>query len=152
MEFLTQNLIYLVPLFGLTGLFFMYIKSSWIKKQNTGNENMQELANYIADGAMAFLKAEWKVLTYFSFIASILLFYSGTLVETSSPIIALSFLIGAIFSALAGYFGMSIATKANVRTTEAAKESLSKALKVSFTGGTVMGVGVASLALSLIHI
>ena len=93
MEFLTQNLIYLVPLFGLTGLFFMYIKSSWIKKQNTGNENMQELANYIADGAMAFLKAEWKVLTYFSFIASILLFYSGTLVETSSPIIALSFLI-----------------------------------------------------------
>ncbi len=147
MEFLTQNLIYLVPLFGLTGLFFMYIKSSWIKKQNPGNENMQELANYIADGAMAFLKAEWKVLTYFSFIASILLFYSGTLVETSSPIIALSFLIGAIFSALAGYFGMSIATKANVRTTEAAKESLSKALKVSFTGGTVMGVGVASLAI-----
>ncbi len=147
MEFLTQNLIYLVPLFGITGLFFMYIKSSWIKKQNTGNENMQELANYIADGAMAFLKAEWKVLTYFSLIASILLFYSGTLVETSSPIIALSFLIGAIFSALAGYFGMSIATKANVRTTEAAKESLSKALKVSFTGGTVMGVGVASLAI-----
>jgi K(+)-stimulated pyrophosphate-energized sodium pump len=95
---------------------------------------------------MAFLKAEWKVLSYFAVIAGILLAWSGTLVPTSSPIIAVSFLIGAFFSALAGYIGMKIATKANVRTTQAARTSLKHALKVSFTGGSVMGLGVAGLA------
>src|SRR5690606_30903839 len=122
------------------------VKSAWVTKQDAGVANMIELSGYIATGAMAFLKAEWKVLTYFSIITSILLPWSGTLVENSSPIIAVSFLIGAFLSALAGYIGMNIATKANVRTTQAARTSLSKALQVSFTGGTVMGLGVAGLA------
>ena len=107
---------------------------------------MVELSGHIAKGAMAFLVAEWKVLAIFSVIAAGLLAWSGTLVETSTPYIAVSFLIGAVFSALAGYFGMNIATKANVRTTQAARNSLAKALKVSFVGGTVMGLGVAGLA------
>ena len=146
MEFLTNNLIYLVPALGVLGLVIMAIKSAWVSKQDAGDENMVELADHIAKGAMAFLKAEWKVLGYFAVISGLLLAYSGTLVETSSPVIAISFLIGAVFSALAGYFGMNIATKANVRTTQAARTSLAKALKVSFTGGTVMGLGVAGLA------
>ena len=141
-----QALIYLVPALGLVGLLAMAVKSAWVTKQATGDKNMVELSGYIADGAMAFLKAEWKVLGYFAVIAGILLAWSGTLVETSSPVIAISFLIGAFFSALAGYIGMKIATKANVRTTQAARTSLKQALKVSFTGGSVMGLGVAGLA------
>ena len=141
-----QALIYLVPALGLVGLIIMAVKSAWVTKQPTGDENMVELAGYIADGAMAFLKAEWKVLSYFAVIAAIVLAWSGTLVPTSSPVIAISFLIGAFLSALAGYIGMKIATKANVRTTQAARTSLKQALKVSFTGGTVMGLGVAGLA------
>ncbi len=139
-------LIYSIPFLGLIGLLVMAIKSAWINKQNAGDAKMQELAGYIAKGAMAFLRAEWKVLSYFVIIAAILLAWSGTLVETSSPVIAISFVVGAFLSALAGYIGMNVATKANVRTTEAAKSSLAKALKVSFTGGTVMGLGVAGLA------
>ena len=146
MEFLQENLIYLIPVFGVVGIIIMAIKSAWVTKQDAGDENMQRLSGYIADGAMAFLKAEWKVLGYFSAIAAILLAYSGTLVETSSWVIAVSFLIGAFTSALAGYIGMNIATKANVRTTQAARTSLSKALQVSFTAGSVMGIGVAGLA------
>lgn len=138
--------IYLVPLLGIIGLIVMAIKSAWVTKQETGDENMMELAGYVAKGAMAFLKAEWKVLFYFVVIAAIILGWSGTLVENSSPIIAISFVIGAFLSAFAGYLGMNIATKANVRTTQAAKTSLKKALDVSFTGGTVMGLGVAGLA------
>lgn len=141
-----QALIYVVPALGLVGLLAMAIKSAWVSKQETGDKNMVELSGYIADGAMAFLKAEWKILTYFAVIAGLLLAWSGTLVETSSPVIAISFLIGAFFSALAGYIGMKIATKANVRTTQAARTSLKQALKVSFTGGSVMGLGVAGLA------
>lgn len=141
-----QALIYLVPALGLVGLLIMAVKSAWVTKQPTGDENMVELAGYIADGAMAFLKAEWKVLSYFAVIAAIVLAWSGTLVPTSSPMIAISFLIGAFLSALAGYIGMKIATKANVRTTQAARTSLKQALKVSFTGGSVMGLGVAGLA------
>jgi K(+)-stimulated pyrophosphate-energized sodium pump len=141
-----QALIYLVPALGLVGLLIMAIKSAWVTKQPTGDKNMVELSGYIADGAMAFLKAEWKVLSYFAVIAAIVLAWSGTLVPTSSPVIAISFLIGAFLSALAGYIGMKIATKANVRTTQAARTSLKHALKVSFTGGSVMGLGVAGLA------
>ncbi|MEQ9438605.1 MAG: sodium-translocating pyrophosphatase [Cyclobacteriaceae bacterium] len=141
-----HSLVYLVPVFGIVALIFMAIRSSWISKQDAGDENMKELANYIAEGAMAFLRAEWKVLTYFAIIAAILLAWSGTTVEASSPIIAVSFLIGAVFSATAGYIGMRVATKANVRTTQAARTSLARALKVSFAGGTVMGLGVAGLA------
>ncbi len=138
--------LYSIPALGLLGILFMAIKSAWVTKQDAGDENMQELAGYIAKGAMAFLKAEWKVLAYFVVIAGALLAWSGTTVENSSPLIAVSFLIGAVLSALAGYIGMNIATKANVRTTQAARTSLAQALKVSFTGGSVMGLGVAGLA------
>jgi len=137
---------YVVPALGLVGILVMLAKSAWVGKQSSGDKNMSELAGYIADGAMSFLKAEWKIMSYFVIIAGILLAYSGTLVEHSSPIIAIAFVIGAVFSALAGYIGMRIATKANVRTTEAARTSLVSALKVSFTGGSVMGLGVAGLA------
>jgi len=140
------NIIFLIPALGLIGLLVMAIKSRWVIKQHSGDERMQEISKYIADGAMAFLKAEWKILAYFVVIAAILLAYSGTLVPDSHPIIAISFIIGALFSATAGYIGMNVATKANSRTTEAAKTSLRKALSVSFTGGSVMGLGVAGLA------
>ncbi len=146
MQFLQDNLIYTIPLFGVIGILVMLYKSAWVIKQDAGDENMRTLAGYIADGAMAFLRAEWKVLGYFAVIAAIVLAFSGTMVETSSPVIAISFLIGAFTSAFAGYIGMNIATKANVRTTHAARTSLAQALKVSFTGGSVMGIGVAGLA------
>jgi K(+)-stimulated pyrophosphate-energized sodium pump len=141
-----QMFTYLVPALGVVGLIVMAVKSAWVVKQDTGDENMVELAGHIARGAMAFLRAEWKILGYFVVIAGILLAWSGTLVTTSSPIIAIAFVIGALLSAFAGYLGMRIATKANVRTTEAARTSLKKALSVSFTGGSVMGIGVAGLA------
>lgn len=147
MELLQNNLIYLIPIIGIIALLIMASKSAWVIKQDAGDENMQTLAGYIADGAMAFLKAEWKVLSYFVVIAAVLLAYSGTLIETSSWVIAVSFIIGAFTSALAGYIGMNIATKANVRTTQAARTSLAKALKVSFTAGSVMGIGVVGLAI-----
>ena len=141
-----ENFVFLIPFFGILGLVIMFLKATWVNKQNPGDANMVELSGYIAKGAMAFLKAEWKVLSYFVVIAGALLAWSGTAVETSSPVIAISFVIGAVFSATAGYIGMNIATKANVRTTQAARTSLSQALKVSFTGGSVMGLGVAGLA------
>ncbi|MBX7227286.1 MAG: sodium-translocating pyrophosphatase [Chitinophagales bacterium] len=139
-------LIYVAPILGVVGLLVMAMKSSWVNKQDAGDKNMQELAGHIAAGAIAFLKAEWKILTYFAIIAAILLGILGSTNEESSPIIAVAFLIGAVFSATAGYIGMKVATKANVRTTQAARTSLAQALKVSFTGGSVMGLGVAGLA------
>ncbi|MDQ3320925.1 MAG: sodium-translocating pyrophosphatase [Acidobacteriota bacterium] len=139
-------ILYLIPALGIFGLVVMTVQSRWVYKQPTGEANMVELAGYIAEGAMAFLKAEWKVLTYFAIVAAVLLGWSGTMVETSSPVIAVSFIIGAVLSATAGYIGMNIATKANVRTTQAARTDLKSALKVAFTGGTVMGLGVAGLA------
>jgi K(+)-stimulated pyrophosphate-energized sodium pump len=141
-----NSLFYLVPCFGVVALLYTLIKSSWVSKQDAGNDRMKEISNYIADGAMAFLKAEYKILTYFVIIAAILLGIMGSSHENSHWSIALAFVVGAVFSALAGFIGMRIATKANVRTAEAAKTSLSKALKVSFTGGAVMGMGVAGLA------
>src|ERR1700761_9116847 len=147
MDFLYHNLIYCIPVLGLIGILTMAIKSAWVTKQDAGDGEMVTLAGYIADGAMAFLRAEWKILGYFVVIAGLLLAYSGTTVATSSPVIAISFVCGAFLSAFAGYMGMRIATKANVRTTQAARTSLAKALKVSFTGGTVMGLGVAGLAI-----
>ncbi len=152
MDFLQNNLIYAVPLLGLVGILVMAVKSAWVNKQDAGDANMQELAGYIADGAMAFLRAEWKILSIFAVLAASLLAYSGTVTEVngkaihSSWIISIAFIIGAVFSATAGYIGMKAATKANVRTTQAARTSLKQALKVSFTGGTVMGLGVAGLA------
>lgn len=152
MEFLQTNLIYFIPVLGLIGILVMISKSIWVAKQDAGDAKMTELAGYIADGAMAFLKAEWKVLSIFVLFAGSLLAYSGTIHQVngkeihSSWIISIAFVIGAVFSALAGYIGMRAATKANVRTTQAARTSLKQALKVSFTGGTVMGLGVAGLA------
>jgi len=146
MDLLNNYLIYLIPVFGLIGIAAMAIKAAWVTKQETGDASMNQLAGYIADGAMAFLRAEWKVLSYFVVVAGILLAWSGTTVATSHPVIAVSFICGAFLSAFAGYLGMRIATKANVRTTQAARTSLAKALNVSFTGGTVMGLGVAGLA------
>ncbi|MFC6099285.1 sodium-translocating pyrophosphatase [Olivibacter domesticus] len=146
MNYLQSNLVYFIPVLGLIGILIMIIKSRWVAKQDAGDANMQELAGHIASGAMAFLKAEWKILSYFVVIAAIILAWSGTLSPYSSWVIAISFIIGAVTSAFAGYIGMNIATKANVRTTQAARTSLAKALKVSFTGGTVMGLGVAGLA------
>ncbi len=146
MEFIYQNFAYLIPVFGLIALVYTAVKSAWVSKQDAGDAKMQKLAGYIADGAMAFLKAEWKVLGVFSAVMFLFLLFLGYTNETSYPTIAVSFLVGAVFSAYAGYVGMNIATKANVRTTQAARTSLSKALKVSFTGGAVMGMGVAGLA------
>src|ERR1700742_322143 len=147
MDFLYNNLIYFIPVLGFVGILFMLGKSAWVTKQETGDASMTELSGYIADGAMAFLRAEWKILSYFVVVAAILLAWSGTTVATSSPVIAVSFICGAFLSAFAGFIGMRIATKANVRTTQAARTSLAQALKVSFTGGTVMGLGVAGLAI-----
>lgn len=141
-----NSIIYVVPAMGIIGLLAMAIKGAWVTRQESGDATMNELAGYIAKGAMAFLQAEWKILSYFVVMAAVLLAWSGTLVDNSSPYIAISFIIGAVLSALAGYIGMNIATKANVRTTQAARTSLSKALSVSFTGGSVMGLGVAGLA------
>ena len=143
---MTQTLLYLVPAIGLLTLLYTYIQFRWVDKQEQGNDRMKEIAKYIADGAMAFLKAEYKVLSYFVIIVALLLAVMSMGNENSSPVIGLAFIMGAIFSALAGFIGMRVATKANVRTAEAAKTSLSKALKVSFTGGSVMGLGVAGLA------
>jgi K(+)-stimulated pyrophosphate-energized sodium pump len=147
MDFLYNNLIYLIPVMGIVGILFMLGKSSWVTKQESGDKAMNELAGHIADGAMAFLKAEWKILSYFVILAAILLAWSGTTVKDSDWVIAISFVTGAFLSAFAGFIGMRIATKANVRTTQAARTSLAKALNVSFTGGTVMGLGVAGLAI-----
>jgi K(+)-stimulated pyrophosphate-energized sodium pump len=141
-----ENLLYVVPVLGLAGLIVMITKAMWVVKQNAGDQNMQELAGYIAAGALAFLKAEWRVLSVFVVVAAVLLGWSGTLVEHSDWVVAIAFIIGAFFSAFAGWIGMNIATKANVRTTQAARTSLAQALKVSFTGGSVMGLGVAGLA------
>lgn len=141
-----DNLIYLVPALGILGLVVMAIKSAWVSKQDAGNSRMQEIGGYVAEGAMAFLKAEYRILAIYVVIAGIGLGILSQVVETSHWLIVVAFVIGCFFSALAGFFGMRIATKANIRTTQAARTSLAKALKVSFTGGTVMGLGVAGLA------
>ena len=141
-----NNLIYAVPAMGLIGLLYTFLKFSWVSKQDAGNDRMKEISTYIAEGAMAFLKAEWKILTYFGIIVALLLGFMGYSNKESHWSIAIAFIVGAFFSALAGYIGMRAATKANVRTAHAARTSLAKALKVSFTGGAVMGMGVAGLA------
>ena len=139
-------LFYAVPAMGIIGLLYTLLKFNWVSKQDAGNDRMKEISNYIAEGAMAFLKAEWKILGYFVVIVALLLGFMASKNESSHWSIAVAFVIGAVFSATAGYIGMKIATKANVRTAEAAKTSLARALKVSFTGGSVMGLGVSGLA------
>ncbi len=150
-----NSIIYLVPILGLVGLAVMYAKFVWVARQNAGDARMQEISGYIADGAIAFLKAEWRVLIVFGIIVASVLAFAGTQVPNSHWFIGVAFAIGAFTSALAGYIGMKIATKANVRTAHAARTSLARALDVSFTGGSVMGIGVAGLAvlgLSLLFI
>ena len=141
-----MEILYTVPLMALVGLVFMMIKSRWVNAQDAGDENMQKLSVYIREGALAFLKAEYRVLMIFVVIAAVLLGWVSTMVETTHWFIVVAFVIGAVFSAVAGNIGMRVATAANVRTTQAARTSLPKALKVSFGGGTVMGLGVAGLA------
>ena len=138
--------LYAVPALGIFALLYTWQRAGWVTRQDAGDERMTTIAGYIADGAIAFLKAEYKVLALFGLIAGAFLFYLGSTSGNSSPVIVIAFLIGAVLSALAGFIGMKIATKANVRTAQAAKTSLSTALNVSFSGGSVMGMGVAGLA------
>ena len=141
-----ELIIYVPILMAVIGLLFMYTKRSWVLKQDAGDGKMKEISDYIYEGALAFLKAEYRLLTFFVIGASIVLAVVSQFVETTSILIVVAFIFGAIFSALAGNMGMKIATKTNVRTTQAARTSLPQALKVSFGGGTVMGLGVAGLA------
>lgn len=131
---------------GVIGLLYTYSKFKWVARQDAGTPRMQEISTYIAQGAMAFLRAEWKVLSYFVVIVGVLLAVMAMANPHSHWSIAIAFVAGAIFSAVAGYVGMKVATMANVRTAHAARTSLNKAFGVSFTGGTVMGMGVAGLA------
>lgn len=135
---------YIIPLFGVLGLLYTFWKSSWVSKQEVGTDKMKKISGYIAEGAMAFLRAEYKVLAIFVVSVAILLGVSAN-PQDSSPFIAVSFIVGALCSALAGFIGMRVATKANVRTTNAARTSLGKALEVAFAGGSVMGMGVVGL-------
>ncbi|TDE02910.1 sodium-translocating pyrophosphatase [Flavobacterium hiemivividum] len=139
-------MIYLPIVMAIVGLLFMRIKRSWVLKQDAGDGKMKEISDYIYEGALAFLKAEYRLLTFFVIGASIVLAGLSYFVPTTHILIVVAFVFGAFFSALAGNMGMKIATKTNVRTTQAARTSLPQALKVSFGGGTVMGLGVAGLA------
>lgn len=143
---MNNALFYAVPAMGIVGLLYTFIKYGWVSRQDAGDAKMKGISDHIAEGAMAFLKAEWKILFYFVALVAVLLGFMASKNENSHWSIAVSFIFGAVASAFAGWIGMSIATKANVRTAQAAKTSLSKALNVSFTGGSVMGLGVAGLA------
>ncbi|MFD0760685.1 sodium-translocating pyrophosphatase [Lutibacter aestuarii] len=134
-----------LPVFGVLALAFVFAKNAWISKQDVGNEKMARIAKNISDGAMSFLKAEYKILAIFVLAVAILLYFKGTNEAGSNGMVAVSFIVGAICSALAGFIGMKVATKANVRTTNAARTSLGKALEVAFAGGAVMGLGVVGL-------
>ena len=140
-----ELLIKLLPVFGVVALLFVFVKNMWVSKQEVGDDKMARIAKNIADGAMSFLKAEYKILAIFVIAVAVLLFFKGSNEEGSNGMVALSFVVGAICSALAGFIGMKVATKANVRTTQAAKTSLGKALEVAFAGGAVMGLGVVGL-------
>jgi len=141
-----MDLIYLIPATGVLALVFALFKSSWVSKQDEGTDRMKEIAGHIQEGAMAFLGREYRVLAIFVVVVAVLLAVGNRAVESSHWLIGVSFLVGAICSGLAGFFGMKIATKANVRTTSAAREGLNGALNVAFSGGTVMGMSVVGLA------
>ena len=140
-----ELLIKFLPAFGIVALIFVFFKNKWVTKQEQGDAKMTNIAKNIAEGAMSFLKAEYKVLAIFVVAVAILLFFKGTAEAGSHGMVALSFVVGAVCSALAGFIGMKVATKANVRTTQAAKHSLGRALEVAFAGGAVMGLGVVGL-------
>lgn len=139
-----HTIIYVLPVAGLIALLYTLWRSNWIEKKEVGTEKMAKIATYIAEGAMAFLRAEYRVLSIFVVSVAILLGVSAD-PNVSSPFVALSFILGALSSALAGYIGMRVATKANVRTTNAARTGLSQALEIAFAGGSVMGMGVVGL-------
>ena len=139
-----MDLISFIPLSGIIALGFVYVKNRWVTSNDVGSEKMERIAKNISDGAMAFLKAEYKILAVFVFFTSLLLALKGEN-EGTSWLVSVSFILGAICSALAGFIGMKVATKANVRTTEAARHSLGKALEIAFSGGAVMGLGVVGL-------
>ena len=139
-------MIYMPIALALLGLVYMIVKQKWVMKQDAGDGKMKEISDHIYEGALAFLNAEYRLLAIFVVIVSILLTIVSFLVPTTHWLIVVAFIFGAIFSAFAGNIGMKIATKTNVRTTQAARTSLPNALKISFGGGTVMGLGVAGLA------
>ena len=140
-----ELIITFLPAFGILALLFVFLKNNWVAKQEVGSEKMARIAKNIADGAMSFLKAEYKILSIFVAAVAVLLFFKGSNEEGSNGMVAVSFIVGAICSALAGFIGMRVATKANVRTTQAARTSLGRALEVAFAGGAVMGLGVVGL-------
>ncbi len=139
-----MDLVSFIPVSGIMALVFVYVKNRWVTSNDVGSEKMERIAKNISDGAMAFLKAEYKILAVFVFFTSLLLALKGEN-EGTSWLVSVSFVLGAICSALAGFIGMKVATKANVRTTEAARHSLGKALEIAFSGGAVMGLGVVGL-------
>ncbi len=139
-----NTIVYAIPVLGVLGLLYTLWKSAWVQKQDPGTEKMQNIATHIYEGAMAFLRSEYKILFIFVVSVAILLAVSAN-PEDSSPLVAVSFLVGALCSGLAGFIGMRVATKANVRTTNAARTGLAKALEVAFAGGSVMGMGVVGL-------
>lgn len=150
-----ESIIYIIPFLGIVALFYSYVKQTWINKQSSGNETMARISQYIKEGAIAFLKTEYKVLLWFIIIVAFLLAYANYGNENSSWLISLSFVIGALCSGLAGYLGMIAATKTNVRTTEAARKGLGPALEIAFSGGSIMGmnvVGLGVLGLSVLFI
>ena len=139
-----DNILYFIPATGIIALLFVYFKNNWVASKEVGSEKMARIAKNIADGAMAFLKAEYKILSVFVLITAVLLAFKGVN-EGTSWLVSISFIVGAMCSGLAGYIGMKVATKANVRTTNAAQDSLGKALEIAFSGGAVMGLGVVGL-------
>jgi len=140
------NMIYLIPAAGVLALLFALIKTAWVKKQDAGDDTMQTIAGHIQEGAMAFLGREYRVLAIFVIVVAVLLAWGNASLENSHWLIGISFVFGALCSGFSGFFGMKIATLANVRTTAAARTSLNKALGVAFSGGTVMGMSVVGLA------
>jgi len=140
-----ELLVKFLPAFGVLALLFVFFKNIWVTKQEQGDAKMTRIAKNIAEGAMSFLKAEYKVLAIFVAAVAILLYFKGASEAGSNGMVALSFVVGAVCSALAGFIGMKVATKANVRTTQAARKSLGRALEVAFAGGAVMGLGVVGL-------
>jgi K(+)-stimulated pyrophosphate-energized sodium pump len=138
-------ILYLIPICGILALLFTFIRSSWVSKQDPGSEKMVTIAGHISKGAMAFLRAEYSKIAIFVVVVAILLAIQGLSSENSHWLVAISFVVGAFCSGLAGYIGMKVATKANVRTTNAARDGLNKALVVAFNGGAVMGMGVVGL-------
>ena len=144
---MNSNTVYLIPLAGLLALLFTYWRAQWVAQQDPGTDRMKRIASYITDGAMAFLRAEYSKLGWFVVVVAVLLAYQGYRGDPAktSALIGLSFAVGALCSALAGFIGMKVATKANVRTAHAARTGLASALTVAFRGGSVMGMGVVGL-------